>query len=181
MTQKVKTKNDNNYFGATPDRPYHFSVGVIVLDEDTNIICLHYPELLGFPGVFALPNWTLQPNHTLEEAAREGAKKELGADITVLAYLGNLVVQDTWFGELGMPRPVEKNVAYFLTKAISIDESLAADENVKEKRTIVHKTFDFLIDTMTKQEVRDGMRDFAQGAMVTRAKQWIEEHPELIK
>lgn len=175
MAPQIKTKNDGNYFGATPDRPYHLSVGIVVLDEDSNIICLHYPELLGFPGVFALPNWTMKSNRTLEEAAKEGAKKELGATIEILAYLGNLVAQDMWFGELGTPKPVEKNVVYFLAKATSFDNSLAAEENTKENRTIVHKTFDFLIDTMSKQEVKDGMRDFAQAPIVIRAKQWLEK------
>jgi len=166
--------NIGNLFGATVDRPYHLSVGSIVLNEEGLVYSLHYPRIEHLTDVYIMPNKTVQPNEALEQTNKRGALVALGCEITSAVFLGTLVVQDNWWGQLGTPTDMEKSVIFFLSRAISYKPKLAAEECAKEHCSIELKTFDFLIDSMEKLELKDGMRDFGQAEMLKRARKFSE-------
>lgn len=178
MSGLVNT-NFGNLFGATTDRPYHLSVGSIILNDEGLVYALHYKKIDHLTDIDLLPNKTVRPNETLEQTNSRGALQALGCEVEVIAFLGTLVVQDRWWGELGTPTDMEKSVLYFLSRATKYSPELAKEECAKENCTVEIKSLDFLIDSMAKWQVKDGMRDFDQREMLRRAKTWITTHPNL--
>lgn len=172
-------KNQGNLFGAAPDRPYHLSVGVVVLNADNDILALYYPTIDEITDIYVLPNKTVKPNETPADAAIRGAKQELGCDIQIITFLGSTQTQDIWWKEIETPKPVEKTVLYFLARATNQDSAAVKDVNETEGRTVVAKTFGFLIENMNKTVLKDGMRDFNHASILARAQTWISAHPDL--
>lgn len=172
-----KLKNQGNYYGATPDRPYHLSVGAVVLNADNDVICLHYPSIDGIKDIYKLPTGTVHKGETLEDTLHRRCREELGCSVKIITFLGTQITRDVWWGELGTPTPMEKSVMFFLAKAVTEDSKLTtADENYEVKT----KGFSFLIESLQTLKVKDGMRDFNQAEMIIRAKEWIETHPDLL-
>jgi hypothetical protein len=178
MAERVNV-NLGNIFGATVDRPYHLSVGSIVLDDNGLVYSLHYPKIDSLTDIYIFPNKTVRPNETLEQTNSRGALHALGCDVKLIAFLGTLVVKDNWWGNLGTPTDMEKSVVYFLSRATKYTPELAAEECAKEKCIVELKSLEFLIDSMSKWRVKDGMRDFDQIEMLRRARNWISVHPDL--
>lgn len=172
-------KNQGNIFGAAIDRPFHLSVGVVVLNAENDILCLHYPDIDGQKDIFVLPNKTAKPSETLVDTATRAAKQELGCDIRLVTFLGSTRTEDSWWGELGTPTKVEKNVLYFLAVATQQHPDIAKNENEKEGREVTTKTFGFLIERMNNIALKDGMRDFNHAEIVIRAQKWLASHPDL--
>lgn len=172
-------KNQGNLFGAAPDRPYHLSVGVVVLNADNDVLALYYPTIDEVTTIYVLPNKTVKPNETPTDTAIRGAKQELGCDIQIITFLGSTQTQDTWWNEIGTPKLVEKTVLYFLARATNQDSAVVKDVNESEGRTVVAKTFGFLIENMNKTVLKDGMRDFNHASILARAQTWISAHPDL--
>jgi sorbitol-specific phosphotransferase system component IIA len=173
-------KNIGNYYGATPDRPYHLSVGAVVLDENNNVVCLHYPNIDEITDVYALLNKTVKPGETLEATLNRGAQLELGHEIEIITFLGTQETSDIWWEELGNPTKMEKSVMFFLAKTTNATPETAKEENEEEKREVISKSFDFLIEKMKTQPLKDGMRDFNQSEILRRAKEWINTHKNLV-
>lgn len=169
-----------NHYGATPERPFHLSVALIILDKDNQIICLHYPKIDHLENIFTLPCKTVHTNETLEAAIERCALEELGYTVSTPTYLGSSAIQDTWWGELGTPAPVEKSLLYFVARAQNVKPELAAEGNIQEHREVVTKSFDFLINTMNTLQTKDGMRDYNHSRMLLRAKEWVNAHPNLV-
>lgn len=171
-----KLKSTSNYYGATPDRPFHLSVGIIVLDANNDVLCLHYPKIDTLENIYTLPTETVITGETLEEAAKRGAQEELGCTVSVIAFLGTQAISDQWWGELGTPTRVEKSIVYFLCKAQRQETVALNDEN--RKRNVVSKTFEFLTETMQNISVKEGIGDFGQTQIeiLKRAKKWIDTH-----
>lgn len=172
-------KNQGNLFGAAPDRPYHLSVGVVVLNTDNDVLALYYPNIDEVADIYVLPNKTVKPNETPTDTAIRGAKQELGCDIQIITFLGSTQTQDTWWSEIGTPKSVEKTVLYFLARATNQDSAVVKDVNESEGRTVVAKTFGFLIENMNKTVLKDGMSDFNHASILARAQTWISAHPDL--
>jgi len=177
MTAQV---NEGNYFGLTLDRPFHLSVGGIVLDQNNNFYCLHYPQIDELKDVYVLPNKTVRKEEALEAALRRGMRAEIGCEIKLITFLGTLVTQDTWCGEINQPTSMEKSVVFFLAKAISFNEKAAQAENEKEHRDIQLQPLAFLVEKMEHLQVKDGMRDFNQLKILLRVRDWIATHPSLV-
>lgn len=175
----VTQVNEGNYFGFTLDRPYHLSIGGIILDREHNVYCLHYPKIDELKDIFVLPNKTLRKEETLEAALRRGMRAEIGCEIELVTFLGILNTQDTWCGESGNPTAMEKSVVYFLAKEIAHNPKLAQEENEKQHREISIQSIPFLIEKMEHLQVKDGMRDFNQAKILLRAQEWIASHPDL--
>ena len=172
--------NEGNYFGLTLDRPFHLSVGGIALDQTGNVYCLHYPQIDELKDIYVLPNKTLRKEETLEAALRRGMRAEIGCEIEIITFLGTLVTQDSWCGEINQPISMEKSVVFFLAKAVTFDAKIAQAENQKEWRDIQIQPLSFLIEKMGHLKVKDGMRDFNQLEILLRAKEWIATHPGLL-
>lgn len=176
----MTNKNIGNYFGATIDRPYHLSVGGVILDENNNVYCLYYPHIDHLNNIYVLPNKTVKPGETLEETLKRGAMSELGCEIEPITFLGTLAVKDVWWAELGTPTAMEKSVLFFLARATHFSQEIIQADSKNLNCEIQIKPFDFLIESMKKLQVKDGMRDFDQLEIVIRARDWVTNHPALI-
>lgn len=168
-------KTNTQLLGATPNTPYHVSVGILLLNKESNIICLHYAAIDELLNIYTLPQKTLKIGETIENAVKRAARQETGSEISISAYLGSIVVKDRWWGELNAIKEVEKTTLYFLAQQESlryIDEATA--QNEAEKRTLCEVSFNKLLDIFTKQQEKDGMRGFNQLEIVRRAKQHLD-------
>ena len=66
---------------------------------------------------------TIEPNETIEKTINRGLMEEFGMIGNLIHYIGSIVANDEWFGEIKQPTIVEKTTLYFLVKVDSVNLS----------------------------------------------------------
>jgi len=140
-----------NYYQASSTKPFHLSVGAIVLDENGNILCEHYDKLNEWEDIYWLMHSTINPNETLEQALHRGLKEEMGVTGEIISFVGVHNYKSEWFGETSSPVEVTKSIAYFTVRLISADESLKSQDNSAYNSRVVALTKKELIQKMKIQ------------------------------
>jgi hypothetical protein len=109
-----------NYFRATKNYPYHFSVGAVVLNEKDEVLCHHFKDLLhggmSIKDLYLLMRETPDPGETIKETIDRGLMEEFGAKAEIEKMLGSIVSS---FPEKDLK--IEKTTLYFLCRLKSID------------------------------------------------------------
>lgn len=114
-----------NYFQASPNNPYHISIGAVVRNAEGKICC-HYFKHFSHPSVGTFDNFyilmreTLEPVETLEQCLVRGLMEEFGVTAKLERCLGSIVSHHT---PPGKDFVIEKTTLYFFCDLISIDEA----------------------------------------------------------
>lgn len=102
-------RKKGNYFLSTSRRPYHLSVGVVLVNNKGEVCCQRLSSADGKRNLYLLVRETARQNESLETAAVRGLKKEFGMKGRLERYLGLIASS---FPREG--RNVEKTTLYFL-------------------------------------------------------------------
>lgn len=131
----------SNYFQGTANKPYHISVGAILLNQEGKVACHHFkyhPRLNG--EAYILMRETLEEGESLEKALKRGLKEEFVATGELITYVGSLVkpyqISDV---------TVQKTTLYFAVKLITINENERMSDDPEAGSTIEWLTADDLI------------------------------------
>ncbi len=148
-----------NYFRATPNNPFHLSIGAIIFNNDYSKVLCHYIKKIGHvTDIYVLMRESIEPNETFADALFRGAKEEFGAEIEVLDFAGTILSVDKWFGEIDKETEVEKTTLYFVCKLINQDNSKRVDDNTAESKSkLVWLTPDDLISKQKEQFEKYGV------------------------
>jgi hypothetical protein len=162
----------SGYYKTSPKRPYHVSIGCLLLDADNKVVChKHQHDKLG--TIYTLVRESIEENESPEDVISRGLMEEMGATAEIVSYIGSLTANDTWFGEIGQPTPVQKTTVYFLAKLITLDESKRLTDDPESKSEIVHLELDGLAKLMQEQGERTGYQDIDESSIVNNAKKYL--------
>lgn len=160
----------NNYFKATPECPYHLSVGAILVNDEGKI-CTHYFKSVTHESVGTLADVqilmreTVEPNESLETVLARGLMEEFGARGEMLKFIGPQVCDIPYVKHGGY---IKKTTLYFLCKLIDIDESKRKIEDPESSSVIVWADPLELIEKMKEQATRIKRTDANESEIVER-------------
>jgi len=158
----------DNYFKGTEDRPFHLSVGAVIIDRKKRIYCHYFHEFEGVKNVHILMRETIHPGESLEDATERGLFEELGIKAKLITYIGSLVSK--------FPRGkiwIEKTTIYFLVELTEINKSLRNPFD-KEKDSIIKLIpIDKLMEIMKTQSKNLVRTDLDESKILTRAKKYF--------
>lgn len=164
-----------NYYKTTVNRPYHISVGCILLDEANKIVChKHNHPKLG--EIYTLIRESIEPGESPEHTIARGLMEEMGATGEIVTYLGSITANDTWFGEINQPTSVQKTTIYFLAKLTEIDETKRLENDPEAKSEIMHIDPQELAKLMKEQSQRTGVQDINESSIVENCQQYLTSH-----
>ncbi|MCA9387202.1 NUDIX hydrolase [Candidatus Dojkabacteria bacterium] len=139
-----------NYFQASPENPYHISIGAVIFNEDkTKILCHFIEKYKEYENLYLLMRETMQPNETIENTLKRGTLEEFGAIVEIDRFLGSIVAKDDWFGETGKKVEVEKTTLYFECFLVNQEDSNRVDDGtIESKSELVWLAPNVLIERM---------------------------------
>lgn len=162
----------SNYFISTEDRPYHLSVGAVVLNDRDEVLCHHFSDLTidgqAAHDIYILVRETLEQGETLEHAVHRGLFEEAGVKAKIKTYLGSILST--------FPRGAvvsEKTTVYFLCNLESMDQ-LHRDVNDPEAGSnLVFLPTDDLAEKMKTQRKRYHRTDLDETNILERVKKHL--------
>ncbi|MDQ6985528.1 MAG: hypothetical protein Q9M91_01835 [Candidatus Dojkabacteria bacterium] len=140
-----------NFFQASPENPYHLSIGAVLLDQENRIICHHFNKVGSFEDVYLLMTETIRSNETIENAIQRGLLEEFGATGVIERFLGTEIYNDPWFGETNKDVIVEKTVPFFVIKMTDLDEQKRDKEGREGGSKIVRMEKNDLLNKVEDQ------------------------------
>lgn len=156
-----------NYFRATENYPYHFSVGAVVLNDKNEILCHHFKNILhgglSIVDLYLLMRETPKSNETFEETISRGLMEEFGAEADIEQTLGSIVSS---FPEKDLK--IEKTTQYFLCKLKSIDESKRSKDDPERGSEILFLPKKELIEKMSIQGEKYHRSDWNEAVILER-------------
>ncbi len=146
-------------------RPYHLSVGALVVNDESKICVHHYSRIQELTDIYLLMRETISTEETLEKAIERGLLEEFGMTAQITDYLGcwtcSLFVQDE-------QRQVEKTTIYFLCQYHSHNLSKRSTEDDEMGSQIEWHTPEHLIEIMSEQGKRTGRADADESEIIKR-------------
>ncbi|MDQ3076522.1 MAG: NUDIX hydrolase [bacterium] len=134
-----------NFYRSTKEKPYHLSVGCIVVNEKGEMLTRHFKVFHGKEmEIFLFPTETIEQHETLEETFHRGLLEEVGVQAEIISFIGSLM-GPAQSGD----KVFEKTVVYFLGKIISISDPLTPNEDGMS--TIEWHTPEFLLEHVLQQ------------------------------
>lgn len=167
-------------YQASPQHPYHLSVGTILITKMNTFLVLYYPTSHNLTNIVKFPTGTIEENEPLESTVKRELLEETGLSGKVITYLGMQLTHDNWWGEINQETAVEKATAFFLVALESDITQQKISKELQEKNvTLKEFTYQELVDHFSTQQEKDGMRDFNQIDFLHRAQKYLEEHATL--
>ena len=153
-----------NYFQGTSAKPYHISIGAVLINNEGKIACHHFTDHPRLNGeAFILMRETMEPNETIEETLYRGLKEEFGAKGEIVTYVGSLV-KPYKVGEV----TVQKTTLYFLVKLSDINEDDRDPEDPESISTIEWLKPEELAQLMESSALKLGMPDMDESEIIKR-------------
>lgn len=158
-------------FQASREQPYHLSIGAVLFNQNGQIACHHFKEILGHKDIYILMRESMEDNESPLITLHRGLKEEFGATAQPVAFLGSLS------GFLPDPRlPFEKTTLYIVCQLMqwnSEDRDLNDPEAGSSIEWLEPAT---LISLMEQQGIRFHHRaDADESEMVKRAIPYIQQ------
>lgn len=164
-----------NYYKATPEKPYHLSIGAIIFNEDYSKILCHYIKEVGHvKDIYVLMRESMEPNEKFEKTLERGAREEFGATVEIINFLGSVGAVDKWFGEIDKETDVQKTTLYFLCQLIDQEDSKRVDDGTVEgKSELVWLTPEELRLKMKLQFEKYGVSNIDEREIIERAEKYV--------
>ena len=134
-----------NYFQASPEHPYHLSVGAIPLQAKNYVYCLYWKEKHSVKNVYSLMTETVNPNETIETGLRRGLFEEMGISGRIKCFVGSVVAKGEWFGKTDQTFLVEKTTLYFMVDVESFNLSKRSPADAKNGSEVIQIPLDDLL------------------------------------
>lgn len=165
---------NNPFFQASLEQPYHLSIGAVLFDQNGRIACHHFHEVLGHKDIYILMRESMENNESPLMTLHRGLKEEFGAVCKPIAFLGNLS------GYLPDPNlPFDKTTLYIACQLVQWDPKDRDLADPEAGSTIEWIDPESLIALMEKQGVRFHHRaDADESEMIKRAIPYIRMHLE---
>ncbi|MFA5107460.1 MAG: NUDIX hydrolase [Patescibacteria group bacterium] len=162
----------SNYYISTKEHPYHLSVGAVVINDKSEVLCHHFHSIevpgTTFKDLYLLVRESLEPDESLEAAVRRGLLEEAGVEAAVQTYLGSIVSQFNREDIIA-----QKTTTYFLCKLISIDTSKREPTDPEAGSEITFLPIDDLIGKMKSQFERYKRSDFDETYILEETKKYL--------
>jgi len=98
---------DNAFFQASPQQPYHLSVGAVLFNQNGEVACHHFKGIFGHMDIYILMRESVEDGDSLLDTLQRGLMEEFGATAKPKAFIGCLS------GPLPDPQvPMEKTTLY---------------------------------------------------------------------
>jgi 8-oxo-dGTP pyrophosphatase MutT (NUDIX family) len=78
-------------FQATPEQPYHLSIGAVVRDEQGRVACHHFDKEVAGEELYVLMRESMEAGEALLETLARGLKEEFGFTAEPVGFLGAMV------------------------------------------------------------------------------------------
>lgn len=158
-------------YQAQERRPYHLSVGAVLLNDEQKIACHYFKELDTLGDFYVLMRETLENDETLEQAVHRGLMEELGAKAEIIGFIGSWVAEIPHSYKGGWL--MEKTMPYFATRLIEQRDDWRDPNDPESISTILWLSADDLIAKMKEQSQRINRADIDESEMVRRTMELI--------
>ncbi len=159
------------FFQASPQQPYHLSIGAVLFNEEGRIACHHFEQILGNKDIYILMRESMEDGETIPMTLERGLREEFGARATPVAFLGCLS------GFLYDPcLPFEKTTLYIACRVTDWDPTKRDPNDPEACSTIEWLEPSDLIAIMQAQGKRFGRVDADESEMVLRALAYTKGH-----
>lgn len=155
-----------NHFKATPQNPFHLSVGAVVLNDEGKVACHHFSEfeLDGerLTDFYILMRETMEPDESIEQALDRGLMEEFGIKAELVRYLGSII------SSFGAASAVQKTTIYFEMKFLEQRDEWRRHDDPEKDAEKVWKDPSFLIEHMQDQGSRLHRTDLDESEVLKR-------------
>ncbi len=163
-----------NYFQGTTIKPYHLSIGAVVVNKEGKVCC-HYFKSVKIPGdltalddFYILMRETPELDETIVETLNRGLMEEFGITGEVITYIGSI--------QTSFPRKeirIEKTTLYFLVNPTEIDHTKRKSDDEERESEIQWHDIDFLISKMKEQAPRLHRDDIDESSILENVKDFL--------
>ena len=163
--------DERPFFQASPNQPYHISVGAVLFNQEGRIACHHFKEILGHKDIYILMRESMENNEDILTTLHRGLQEEFGATAFPVAFLGCLS------GYLPDPKlSFEKTTLYVACRLKEFDPN-KRDKNDPEAKSIIEWLEpDQLIQIMQKQGKKFKRVDADESKIIIRALPYIQKN-----
>lgn len=168
------THEDKPFFQATPEQPYHLSIGAVLFDEKGRVACHHFKEIFGHKDIYILMRESMENGESPLETLERGLKEEFGAIGKPIAFLGCLT------GPLSDPSlSFDKTTLYIACRVLEWNPENRDLSDPESGSLIEWIEPSQLISIFQKQGAHFGHRvDADESEMVRRALPYFQEKAE---
>jgi len=152
-----------NYYRGVEDKPYHLSVGAVLMNDQGQVACHHFEKIRGYEDIYILMRETMEPGESIDEALARGLMEEFGATAKIRTFLGSTVVDVT-----DSPTPFEKTTLYFVCDLIEMDNAKRLTDDPEAGSTVMWKEIPELQDLMKAQGKRYDLSDIDESEVLDR-------------
>ncbi len=154
---------------ATPENPYHLSVGALVYNTERKYLVHYFPEYKHLTDFYRLMKETMEEGESPLATLERGLREEFGASGKMKAFLGSKAFEDTWFSNINNPKTVQKTVIYFLVELQNLDETKRSQEDIEGKTDLRWVTAPELKENMLQKCNEYKIEEFDEVEIVERA------------
>lgn len=164
----------DNYFKGVKNKPYHLSVGAVVVNEENKVCCHYFKKITrrkafaNFTDFYLLMRETMEMGETIEQTLHRGLMEEFGVTGEIVTFLGSIKSNYPIDNIL-----IEKTTLYFLVRMKTFNPELRSQEDAEKESEIQWQTIDFLIPKMIEQEVRLKYSTMDESSVLEKAKAYI--------
>lgn len=167
-----------NYYRGTKEKPYHISVGAVVMNEDGKVCCHFFEKLTfrkafeGLTNFYILMRESMERGEKIEDTLHRGLMEEFGITGEIITYLGSL--RHDYIVKSAEPNyAIEKTTLYFLVRMKTFKPELRSQEDAEKESEIQWLPIDFLISKMKEQGVRLNESTLDESLILARAKKFL--------
>lgn len=156
---------------ATPEYPFHVSIGALVVNDNSEI-CVHHFDTLEIgeykaDDFYILMRESPDGDENYLQTLERGLLEEFGMRAKPVHYIGSL--QES----LVFKNTQEKTTLYFLCKFVTQDETLRSRDDPESHTSIEWHDTDFLIKKMIEQGKKYPKYSIDEHEIVERTKQFL--------
>jgi ADP-ribose pyrophosphatase YjhB (NUDIX family) len=152
-------------------RPYHLSVGAVLINDQGQICCHYFPLQDRYERIYLLMRETMEEGESPETALHRGLKEEFAAKADAEAYLGSIVSE---FLNEEVGAMAQKTTLYFLCRLKEQDVLKRDPYDEEAPSEIQWQDADFLIAKMQDQFLRYGRSDQDESSVLERLKSYLQ-------
>ena len=166
-----------NYFKGDRKKPYHLSVGAVILNDENKVCCHFFKQMTlrkafeGFKDFYILMSETMEMGEKIEATLHRGLMEEFGITGDIITYLGS--IKSEYPVKSSEPHySIEKTTLYFLVRMKTFKPELRGQDDAEKESEIQWQPIDFLISKMPEQG-RKYSSSLDESSVLEKAKKYI--------